>query len=75
MVHECFWKEDADLILSLPVHEGMEDLIAWHYNSNGLFSVKSAYKVEIADRRRGTRDRGQSSSSADGAAENSTWKK
>jgi hypothetical protein len=41
LVYDSFWKEDADLILSLLVHEGMENMIAWHYNNNGLFSVKS----------------------------------
>lgn len=75
LVRDCFWKEDADLILSLPVHEGMDDMIAWYYNSNGLFSVKSAYKVEIADRQRGLRDRGQPSSSALNSGEDDCWKK
>jgi hypothetical protein len=23
----------------------MDDFIAWHYDNNGLFSVKSTYKV------------------------------
>jgi hypothetical protein len=76
LVRDCFWKEDADLILSLPVHERMEDMIAWHYNNNGLFSLKSAYKVEIIERRRGQGDRGQSSSSSDGVGDDDEcWKK
>jgi len=41
LVRNIFWEEDADIILSIPVHEGMDDLAAWHYNQNGLFTVKS----------------------------------
>jgi hypothetical protein len=32
-------------ILCIPVEQGMEDLLAWHYGKNGVFSVKSAYHV------------------------------
>jgi hypothetical protein len=52
LVCAIFWQEDAEVILSIPVHEGMDDMIAWHYNKNGIFSVKSAYKVHVADRER-----------------------
>ena len=31
--------------MALPVHEGRDNLIAWHYDNHGQFSVKSAYKV------------------------------
>jgi len=36
MVRDLFWEEDAKLILCLPIHEGMDDILAWHYNKNGL---------------------------------------
>jgi hypothetical protein len=52
LVRETFWQEDAEIILSNTVHEGMDDMIAWHYNKNGMFSVRSAYKVHVADRER-----------------------
>jgi hypothetical protein len=29
-------------ILCIPVKQGMEDLLAWHYGKNGVFSVKLA---------------------------------
>lgn len=29
LVRETFWQEDAEIILSIPVHEGMDDMIAW----------------------------------------------
>lgn len=52
LVREIFWEEDAEHILSIPVHEGIDDIVAWHYNSNGIFSVKSAYKVYVDDMKR-----------------------
>ena len=41
-------------ILRIPVKQDMEDLLAWHYDKKGIFSVKSAYHV-LDDGR--TRDR------------------
>lgn len=64
LVRATFWEEDANIVLSIPVHEGMDDLVAWHYNKNGIFSVKSAYKVYIEDRDRQRVRRQQRSSSA-----------
>jgi hypothetical protein len=45
LVRDIFWEEDAECILCIPVHEGMDDLVAWHFNNNGQFTVRSAYKV------------------------------
>jgi len=36
----------------------MDDMVAWHYNKNGLFTVKSAYKICAAEKRR-KRERGR----------------
>jgi len=44
LVKDIFWQEDADLILALLVHEGRPNMLAWHYDKQGKFSVKSAYK-------------------------------
>ena len=49
LVKRIFWEEDVKVILALPVHEGRDNLIAWHYDNYGRFSVKSAYKVCRAD--------------------------
>ena len=43
-------------ILAIPLIYGMEDSLAWHFDSKGSFSVKSAYHVlldrkELARRR------------------------
>lgn len=32
-------------ILAIPIKADMEDFLAWHYDTKGLFSVKSAYHV------------------------------
>jgi hypothetical protein len=40
-----FWEEDASLILALPMHEDHPNIIAWHYDTNGRFSVRRAYEI------------------------------
>jgi hypothetical protein len=45
LVKDIFWEEDATIILAMSVHEGRENVLAWHYDEHGIFSVKSAYKV------------------------------
>jgi hypothetical protein len=45
LVRDVFWEEDAKLILALPVNEGRDNVLAWHYDDRGMFSVKSAYRV------------------------------
>jgi hypothetical protein len=76
LVRETFWQEDADCILSIPVHEGMNDIAAWHFNKNGLFSVRSAYKVLVEDRKRSNERRGgASSSSSSSRAGDQLWKR
>ena len=73
LVREIFWQQDVEQILSIPVHIEMEDVVAWHYDSRGLFSVRSAYKVQRAhDKRVSTR--GVASSSSPGM-DNLSWKK
>lgn len=37
LVTDIFWEEDAATILALPVHEGMDDIMAWHYDAKGGF--------------------------------------
>lgn len=45
LVRQTFMQGDAEMILALPIHTELDDLIAWHYDSRGIFSVKPAYKV------------------------------
>jgi hypothetical protein len=45
LVTEIFRLVDANLILSIPLRDGMEDFYAWFYDPKGVFSVKAAYKL------------------------------
>ena len=47
-----FWEEDWNRILSIPIKSGMDDILAWHFDSKGVFSVKSAYRILDDDRAR-----------------------
>jgi len=49
LVNGIFWEEDANLILALPIHEERDNLLAWHFDEHGLFSVRSAYKICCAE--------------------------
>lgn len=40
-------KNDVDIILWIPLRDDEVDLLAWHPNAKGKFSVKSAYKLYI----------------------------
>jgi hypothetical protein len=47
LMKEVFWEEDSAVILALPVHEGRQNSIAWHSDSHGRFSVRSAYRCAV----------------------------
>jgi hypothetical protein len=44
-IREIFYPHDADEIIKLELMQHDEDVPAWHYESTGVFSVKSAYKL------------------------------
>jgi hypothetical protein len=52
-------------ILAIPLHTGREDVIAWHFDKKGVFSVKSAYhtlhdsSVQKARKQKGESSNGQ----------------
>ena len=46
LVSSIFSSVDVHRILQIPLIHGREDLVAWHFNKNGLFSVKSAYHCQ-----------------------------
>ena len=35
------------VIMAIPICKDAEDFLAWHYDSKGLFSVRSAYRVSL----------------------------
>uniref|UniRef100_A0ACD5X3E3 Uncharacterized protein n=1 Tax=Avena sativa TaxID=4498 RepID=A0ACD5X3E3_AVESA len=45
LVESIFWKQDAALILTIPLKEDMEDTWAWFGDPRGRFSVRIAYKL------------------------------
>lgn len=47
-VNELFTDEEANIILKIPLStRRTNDRIAWHYNSQGIFNVKSGYHIAI----------------------------
>jgi hypothetical protein len=46
LVNQTLIEDDTNLILSLPVHTDMEDVLAWHFDNKRMFSVRSAYKLQ-----------------------------
>ena len=47
LIKQTFNEKDAEEILQIPISEGNEDWLAWHFDKRGRFSVKSAYKVHV----------------------------
>jgi len=73
LVSQTFWPEDVNTILAIPTHSDLEDLLAWHFDKRGIFTVKSAYKVQrAAEQRRSTR--GCQSSSGGSVMKEEHWK-
>ncbi|KAK1616516.1 hypothetical protein QYE76_022033 [Lolium multiflorum] len=71
LLRELFHDFDVQTILKirLPEHE-VKDCVAWHYEPNGIFSVKSAYKLAINLKHKGT---GVESSSNQNNGERKIW--
>jgi hypothetical protein len=46
LIRKFFYPHDTDVILRLNAPDtSRKDFLAWHYESNGIFSVRSAYKL------------------------------
>lgn len=42
---KLFWQSDSDTIKNIPISQvGNKDKLVWNYNSQGVYTVKSAYK-------------------------------
>jgi hypothetical protein len=76
LLHELFHEHDTQAILriQLPQQE-QADRVAWHYETNGLFSVKSAYRLAYSLKHQ-LRDFTSSSTNTDGDRSlwNCVWK-
>ncbi|WVZ67661.1 hypothetical protein U9M48_016710 [Paspalum notatum var. saurae] len=64
LIRDTFWSEDVQEILTIPVDTDATDWPAWHFDSTGNFSVKSAYKLAVHIR---DRDLGKDASSSTAA--------
>ena len=72
---DIFCAEDAQRILQIPLRDGVDDFIAWHYDKRGAFSVKSAYKVAVDSAGRESLSGLTSTSIAEGENSSFNWKK
>ena len=64
LVRDVFWEEDVRYILATPTNPDHEDVLAWHFDNKGQFSVKSAYHVlDDEKNQEKTQQRGEGSSS------------
>jgi hypothetical protein len=45
LIKDIFWEEDVVNILAIPTRVDRDDVVAWHFDPRGIFSVKSAYHV------------------------------
>lgn len=50
LINECFWPIDHEEFRKIPIHAlSGSDRIIWHYNSNGIYSVKSGYHLAMTE--------------------------
>jgi hypothetical protein len=76
LIGDNFWEEDVQQILAIPIKQGMEDSIAWHFDPRGRFSVKSSYHVLVDNRdQQKVRQEGSSSRSEPEEGLVVQWKK
>ena len=73
LIREIFHPDDVKEILSIPLRADMEDWLAWHFDSKGVFSVKSAYRLGITLREEQANR--TTSNSASPTTANPIWKK
>jgi len=77
MSRDVFWEEDVRYILATPTNSGHDDVVAWHLDRRGLFSVKSAYHV-LNDEKHRVKPHQRGESSSGGRHEKQTgavWRK
>ncbi|BAF07425.1 Os01g0967700, partial [Oryza sativa Japonica Group] len=75
LVEEIFWESDARNILAIPVRLDTNDFVAWHFDTRGMYSVKSAYHVLEDQRERSAKKQEGGSSSGAVNQRNFEWDK
>ena len=52
MIDKVFWPVDRDLVWGIPLSAGRrDDILVWHYDHKGIYSVRSGYRIEMEERR------------------------
>lgn len=55
LIEQHFWQVDRELIWGIPLStRARNDLLIWHYESKGSYSVKSGYRLEMDTRQLGS---------------------
>jgi hypothetical protein len=73
LLSQTFREDDVQVIRTIPIHTEMNDVVGWHFDSKGCFSVKSANKVHRATVVR-KQKRQQGAGSGESSAETRFWK-
>jgi hypothetical protein len=60
LVRKTFHPDGIQTILAILVNDDMEDFISWHFDTKGMFSVRSSYKVQIGEHTTGQESTGYS---------------
>ena len=72
LIKHVFWEHDAEQILGVKLpSKPREDVLAWHHDRKGLFSVKRAYRLAMA---LDEEEKGGRQSSSTNSCERSCWK-
>lgn len=50
LVNDVLWEKIQDTCMTIPLKQGMEDTLTWHFESKWHFSLKSAYHILVDNR-------------------------
>ena len=66
LIYQLFYRFDADEICSIKLpRSGGSDVLAWHYEKSGVFSVRSAYRLAVSIQNHSNTTTSSSSGEAD----------
>jgi len=69
-----FWEIDVNRILQIPLRDGREDIVAWHYTKNNFFTVGSPYRLQWLHKFGENRINEQASGMGDDKVWSQLWK-
>jgi hypothetical protein len=49
-LEEIFREEDVQIIQSIPTHLEIDDVVGWHFDAKGIFSVKCSELLKVVDK-------------------------